>query len=1012
MPQKIFSNPRLWPSRSDIPHAVSNIHHRPILPPQNQHQDRVMLGPDTTLQPRQREDRLPHDASVFVGSLPSNVDQNDLTRMLMDHLSEHTEIKNIKVVRDSKGGVCAFVQCENAASATRLIQTLHSTAPKPFLGRTLRYEPARAFRTLLVSYRVPTQSVRHPPFEKTPVEVHVVEMEWELPHAIRICRQKNSRFHSISYNVEAIEAEKACNSQGSAIPSNDHVLFMNPLKFNEEALEKMASYFGKLESFLSLRDSNAGGNITIIFVVTAGAQSLFLEQVGPEHIQMNFPVPHNAPRSPNMDPLCWEIKWEHRDDCVSALMTLRRIPHLTVTWAHQPSIAAVPAFAHRHNLHVGFPLHAAGRLPQHLIHGALQDSSKSIHATPFPRQRNSPSAPVDQTRPECADAESAASLTETPRLDETEVTRQQTQTPISDSPMSTSNSMLLRTADANPALGTNSIDTFHQGDTQDLLYMPDTPSLDISSVTPITPGSQYPITPKTLASSDSPQGDFHQSGDVFTEHCEPQHHEKITDPTTLFVGGLELFGPGAWNEEKLTSFFSRFGGLESVKVVRPINSCAGFAFVKFDNVEGPARAVSEEHNRVYEGRTMRVQLRECNPTRNNWRPSRGRGRLFHNPIPFQRRFLRHGLERPIPNKGNDEAVFVTNDFGSNHLSLPSLTSLPETGTLSGPQTLDVHGVAATSFSPTLPPAEVSQTETYREWYDELDSPTHTPAPSSLGSSASATGVPLSNPAYHAAYPNAPFYPPVPWAHPSMLPGGYQVPYFGPYPPPYNPHPTHGQRLITPPASEASGPSSSRPTWPHSGIYPQPYMTYPIFPFRQTTEPTALLHGNQQAPLIPTGFMQNEQGTLIAVYQPEALDQYLTAAAAGSSPPVPHLINAPRFGAPPTLPVHHAVYDANNQSSATTTEPQASTQHRARSHAMFPFTSAPQPLNYRRSSNPLRGYDGTGHNPAPVPLYRRQGAKLDFTPSQQQSHWNGTMPSLQQPRSHGPGGNTHYPGPSP
>jgi len=46
-----------------------------------------------------------------LGSLPSNVDQGDLSRMLMDHLSEHTQIKNVKVVRDSKGGVCAFVQC-------------------------------------------------------------------------------------------------------------------------------------------------------------------------------------------------------------------------------------------------------------------------------------------------------------------------------------------------------------------------------------------------------------------------------------------------------------------------------------------------------------------------------------------------------------------------------------------------------------------------------------------------------------------------------------------------------------------------------------------------------------------------------------------------------------------------------------------------------------------------------------------------------------------------------------
>jgi hypothetical protein len=45
-------------------------------------------------------------------SLPSAIDQPELTRLLSEHLSEHTEVKNIKVVRDSKGGVCAFVQCE------------------------------------------------------------------------------------------------------------------------------------------------------------------------------------------------------------------------------------------------------------------------------------------------------------------------------------------------------------------------------------------------------------------------------------------------------------------------------------------------------------------------------------------------------------------------------------------------------------------------------------------------------------------------------------------------------------------------------------------------------------------------------------------------------------------------------------------------------------------------------------------------------------------------------------
>ena len=48
--------------------------------------------------------------------------------------------------------------------------------------------------------------------------------------------------------------------------------------------------------------------------------------------------------------------------------------------------------------------------------------------------------------------------------------------------------------------------------------------------------------------------------------------EKHVDPTTLFVGGLDISGPGAWDEEKVRTIFSRYGGLESVKFVRPSKS--------------------------------------------------------------------------------------------------------------------------------------------------------------------------------------------------------------------------------------------------------------------------------------------------------------------------------------------------------------------------------------------------------------------------------------------------------
>lgn len=51
-------------------------------------------------------------ADVNFVSLPANIEYADLTNMLAQHLSEHPQVKSIKVVRDSKGGTCAFIQCQ------------------------------------------------------------------------------------------------------------------------------------------------------------------------------------------------------------------------------------------------------------------------------------------------------------------------------------------------------------------------------------------------------------------------------------------------------------------------------------------------------------------------------------------------------------------------------------------------------------------------------------------------------------------------------------------------------------------------------------------------------------------------------------------------------------------------------------------------------------------------------------------------------------------------------------
>ena len=69
--------------------------------------------------------KFPHQASVFVGSLPSAMDHRELIRALYDHLSPYAEIRNIKVVRDpNHGGVCAFVQCQVCVFLVHLLATL------------------------------------------------------------------------------------------------------------------------------------------------------------------------------------------------------------------------------------------------------------------------------------------------------------------------------------------------------------------------------------------------------------------------------------------------------------------------------------------------------------------------------------------------------------------------------------------------------------------------------------------------------------------------------------------------------------------------------------------------------------------------------------------------------------------------------------------------------------------------------------------------------------------------
>ena len=229
---------------------------------------------------------------------------------------------------------------------------------------------------------------------------------------------------------------------------------------------------------------------------------------------------------------------------------------------------------------------------------------------------------------------------------------------------------------------------------------------------------------------------------------------------------------------------------------------------------------------------MRVQLRDCNPPRSPWKHMRGRGRPQQTHVGTQRK-----LNYKLPYDGQDQnmrrgrtASFKgseTNDDGG-EIQLSSLM-LPRTQRHSNvDMALPPGTITATSLDLSSNASTTSQTENYREWYDELESPAHTPTPSSLGSSISTTGASFSVSPYPYPLPNRQVYP-SPWMHPFMQqPPPYHVPYYG-----YGSYPIYPgavqnptQSLTSPPGSDTSGPAMV-PHWPHLGMYGVSFRAQPV-----------------------------------------------------------------------------------------------------------------------------------------------------------------------------------------
>jgi len=224
---------------------------------------------------------------------------------------------------------------------------------------------------------------------------------------------------------------------------------------------------------------------------------------------------------------------------------------------------------------------------------------------------------------------------------------------------------------------------------------------------------------------------------------------------------------------------------------------------------------------------MRVQLRDCNPPRNNWKFGRGRGRFHQNHFNNgQRRFysrpshegqVKDSLQ--VPNGSPAASGIGPGDTSGLSVSslasaLPSPAGTPQIENPSDTRTIENSGSSITSG---ISINDTPQTERYREWYDELESPAATPAPSSLGSSVSTGSMAYPAPPY-PYMSNGPYFHPPPWMPPYMHQGPYQMPYYPGYPM-YPPPPVPQRPVGSPPSSDASGPAvTPQAPWPAMGMY--------------------------------------------------------------------------------------------------------------------------------------------------------------------------------------------------
>lgn len=137
------------------------------------------------------------------------------------------------------------------------------------------------------------------------------------------------------------------------------------------------------------------------------------------------------------------------------------------------------------------------------------------------------------------------------------------------------------TNDADKATSHSSEGVTHENDDLaqgQVITVPPTPEFTTSSITPVTPktGHSFPLTPQSGMSgsgtSRSPDAYLmtpRRVGRFASGPMDEAENQREVDPTSLFVGNLEINGVNPWTEERLRGMFEKYGEVEDVKLYEP-----------------------------------------------------------------------------------------------------------------------------------------------------------------------------------------------------------------------------------------------------------------------------------------------------------------------------------------------------------------------------------------------------------------------------------------------------------